>query len=90
MKLHALPIKEVMKRVFGLPVTLAAIWLLRLGAGPAEAMHRANPCYARGNYSGSWLSGLFVFSILLLGVCLIFGPTISKKIKKSIRPRRRR
>lgn len=79
------------KRVFGLTVTHGAIWLLGLGVGPPEAaMHWANPCYPRGNYSVSWLPQLLGFFILLLGLYVFLDSTISNKIKEFIRPRRGR
>ncbi len=89
MKFHHLALKEARGKSLGLMLILGAIWLLV--AGQAEAtMHWGNPCFARGSYSGSWLSNFFVFSILVLGIYLIFGSTISNKVKDFIRPRRRR
>ncbi len=88
MKFHHLALKEAQGKVLGLTLILGAIWLLV--AGLAEAVHSANPCSARGgNYSFSWLSQLFGFFVLLLGLFIFFGSTISNKIKNFFRPRRR-
>ncbi len=89
MKFLHLALKEARGKLLGLTLILGAIWLL--AAGQAEAaMHWGYPCFARGNNPGSWLSNFFVFSILVLGIYLIFGSTISNKVKDFIRPRRRR
>ncbi len=89
MKFPHLALKEARGKLLGLTLILGAIWLL--AAGQAEAaMHWGNPCFARGNYSGSWVTNIFVFSILVVGVYVFFGSTISNKVKDFIRPRRRR
>ncbi len=89
MKFHHLALKEARGKLLGLMLILGAIWFLVAGQAEA-AMHWGNPCFARGNTSGSWLSNFFVFSILVLGIYIIFGSTISKKVKSFIRPRQRR
>ena len=90
METNHLPLKETLGKLLGLTLILGAIWLLVAGQAEA-AMHWGNPCgYPRGNDSGSWVTNIFVFSILGLGVYVFFGSTISNKVKDFIRPRRRR
>ena len=89
MKFHHLTPKDARGKLLGLMPILGAIWLLV--AGQAEArMHWGNPCIARGNASGSWFSNFFVFSLLALGVYVLFGSTIFKKVKDFVRLKRRR
>ncbi len=91
MKFHHLALKEARGKLFGLMLILGALWFLGMEVGSTEAtMHWGNPCFARGSYSGSGFSNFFVFSLLVLGVFIFFGSTISKKVKSFIRPRRRR
>jgi hypothetical protein len=89
MKFHHPAIKDVLGRLLGSMLILGAIWLLADGQAEAR-MHWGNPCIARGNSSGSWFSNIFVFSLLVLGVYVLFGSTIINKAKDFIRLKRRR
>ena len=89
MKFRHLTLKKAQGKLLGLMLILGDFWFL--AAGQAEAtMHFRNPCAARISNSGSWISSFFVLSILVLGIYVMFGSTISNKVKDFVRPRRRK
>ena len=79
-----------MKKFKALMLAFASASFLLASAPVARGYHPMNPCagYPQGNGSGSWFSGIFVFSLLLLGFYVFFGSTISKKIKDNVRTKR--